>query len=298
MNKTIIGALCLISMSSLGFCDGELDFGNVGTGPLKAPGVTKSEPVLQKAVKTAPAKKQTRPKKEENKTVTKTVLGQVGVVKSKVAYIHKNPSPSAGKYFEAPAGMRLGVVKESGNWCGVRMGEAAKGALGWVDKKNLTFTGELVTEVTEVRTPQRNNKAQVSRGYFNANRNEVASSAYFDLARRFAGTPYVYGGNSPATGMDCSAFVKLVSAERGVNLPRTAREQATVGLTVDPAADVLRPGDRLYFRYKHDYIDHAGIYCGNGYFVHCNAVKKGVSVDLLDTPKHRNAFVIAKRDVR
>ncbi|MBP5718968.1 MAG: SH3 domain-containing protein, partial [Abditibacteriota bacterium] len=150
MNKIIIGALCLISMSSLGFCDGELNF-DLGTGPLKAPGMTKSEPVLRKAVKTAPAKKQAQPKKEENKTVTKTVLGQVGVVKSKVANIYKNPSHTSGKYFEAPSGMRLVVVKESGNWVGVRMGEAAKGALGWVDKKNLTFTGELVTEVTEVR---------------------------------------------------------------------------------------------------------------------------------------------------
>ena len=295
MNKTIIGALCLISLTSWAFCDSEMNFGN-----LSAPSVTKSEPQLRKTIaapqpkKQAQAKPPAQPKKQEPKT--KTVIGQVGVVKAKIANIYKSPSHNADKFFTASEGMRLVVVKESGEWIGVKMGEAAKGALGWVDKKNLTFTGEIVTEITEPAKPRQT--AQVSRGSFKTGRADVVAAAYFDLARRFAATPYVYGGNSPATGMDCSAFVKLVFSEQGINLPRTAREQANVGMTVDASKDVLRPGDRLYFRYKHDYIDHAGIYCGNGYYVHCNAVRNGVSVDVLDTPKNRAAFVVAKRDYR
>ena len=95
------------------------------------------------------------------------------------------------------------------------------------------------------------------------------------------------------SGMDCSAFVRMVFGQHGFSLPRTAREQAGVGQTV--TVDQLQPGDRLYFSCKNPYIDHCGIYAGGGYFVHCSSSRGGVAVDSLSSSFYWRNLVIAKR---
>jgi cell wall-associated NlpC family hydrolase len=72
----------------------------------------------------------------------------------------------------------------------------------------------------------------------------------------------VWGGESPS-GFDCSGLVQYVYGRLGVDLPRTAAEQARVGQPVAGLADA-RPGDLLAF---HDPVDHIGIYAGNGLMV-------------------------------
>jgi Cell wall-associated hydrolases (invasion-associated proteins) len=49
-----------------------------------------------------------------------------------------------------------------------------------------------------------------------------------NIAMRFGGVPYVWGGASPA-GFDCSGFVQYVFAQVGINLPRTADVQYELG---------------------------------------------------------------------
>jgi cell wall-associated NlpC family hydrolase len=83
-----------------------------------------------------------------------------------------------------------------------------------------------------------------------------------DVAQQFLGVPYVWGGASPS-GFDCSGLVQYVYRQLGVDLPRTAADQARVGQPVATLADA-RPGDLLAF---HDPVDHIGIYAGNGLMV-------------------------------
>jgi len=83
-----------------------------------------------------------------------------------------------------------------------------------------------------------------------------------DVAQQFLGVPYVWGGASPA-GFDCSGLVQYAYGQLGVELPRTAADQAQMGQPVASLAEA-RPGDLLAF---HDPVDHIGIYAGNGLMV-------------------------------
>jgi cell wall-associated NlpC family hydrolase len=111
----------------------------------------------------------------------------------------------------------------------------------------------------------------------------------------FHGVRYKWGGTDPRTGIDCSAFVKMLYGEIGVSLPRTAAEQAMVGQKITRLED-LRAGDRLYFWSKsRNKIGHTGVYLGNGYFVHSSSGKGQVSTDYLGSPKWMKTLVAARR---
>jgi cell wall-associated NlpC family hydrolase len=91
-------------------------------------------------------------------------------------------------------------------------------------------------------------------------------------ALRLTGEPYRTGGDSPATGFDCSGLVWYVYALQGVRLPRMAAEMAAV-LPPVPIAD-REPGDLLFFDTGGRY-SHVAIYIGNDRFVHAPSERTG-----------------------
>lgn len=82
------------------------------------------------------------------------------------------------------------------------------------------------------------------------------------IALQYLGVPYVWGGSSPSTGFDCSGFIMYVFAQIGVSLPHHAASQFSYGAPV--SREQLEPGDLVFF----DGLGHAGIYIGDGQFVH------------------------------
>lgn len=109
-------------------------------------------------------------------------------------------------------------------------------------------------------------------------------------ALRFLGTPYVFGGDSPA-GFDCSAYVQHVFAMVGIDLPRTADAQYDVG---KPAIGGPRPGDLVFFETYTYGPSHVGIYLGNGEFVHASS-SRGVEVSKLSESYWAARYIGAKR---
>ena len=85
------------------------------------------------------------------------------------------------------------------------------------------------------------------------------------IAERYLGVRYLWGGNNPDEGFDCSGFVQFVYAQLGIQLPHYAASQYSVTAHVDAAE--LEPGDLLFFEPRADGPGHVGIYVGGGVFV-------------------------------
>lgn len=109
---------------------------------------------------------------------------------------------------------------------------------------------------------------------------------FVKVAQRYAGTPYVWGGES-ARGFDCSGFIILVMRDLGYkSLPHSAAEQFNYGKPI--ARELMKPGDLVFFKntYKAG-ISHVGIYLGNGRFIHAAGTGKGTIVSTLFEAKWR-----------
>ncbi|MDA8131962.1 MAG: C40 family peptidase [Elusimicrobia bacterium] len=111
----------------------------------------------------------------------------------------------------------------------------------------------------------------------------------------YLNTPYLWGGMHPDTGMDCSAFAKLVYARAGLYLPRVSAEQFAQTKRLPPAS--VLPGDLIFFAMKNPgtpRVDHVGIYVGKGFFVHAS-FSNGVHIDSVYNPYYYARMVSVRK---
>ncbi|MDI3328086.1 MAG: NlpC/P60 family protein [Alicyclobacillaceae bacterium] len=115
------------------------------------------------------------------------------------------------------------------------------------------------------------------------------STEIVSTARKYVGTPYVWGGTTPS-GFDCSGFVQYVFAQHGINLPRTSSEMYEMGTPVsDPQA-----GDLVFFSTYEPGVSHVGIYLGNGQFISSTS-SSGVQIVSMDNPYWASRYIGARR---
>lgn len=95
------------------------------------------------------------------------------------------------------------------------------------------------------------------------------------------GTPYRYGGNTPDSGFDCSGLIGYVYRNQvGTPPPRTVAQLNTWGTPIDSSE--LRTGDLVVFGTGRQ-PSHAGIYVGEGRFVHAPSTGGTVRLDHLQS---------------
>ena len=126
----------------------------------------------------------------------------------------------------------------------------------------------------------------------NAQTNPQGESAVVDSARKYLGTPYVWGGTSPS-GFDCSGFTQYVLAQNGKSIPRTSQEQFASGQAVDKSQ--LQAGDLVFYDWSGGTeATHVGIYEGNGKMIH--APHSGDVVKEVDFNSYgQNVYLGARR---
>jgi cell wall-associated NlpC family hydrolase len=114
-----------------------------------------------------------------------------------------------------------------------------------------------------------------------------------NVATQYVGTPYRFGGASPA-GFDCTGFVMFVYSQFGISLPRNEAGQLNSGPQVSP--DDLQPGDVVVFANTYRAgLSHTGIYVGDGKFVHAANERTGVIISNLWDSYWGPRFVGASR---
>jgi len=123
-----------------------------------------------------------------------------------------------------------------------------------------------------------------------------SATALVGQALDLLGVRYRRGGTSVESGFDCSGFVKNVyEGTLGLVLPRSAAQQAAVTQKID--VNDLQPGDLVFFNTMRRAFSHAGIYIGNGEFVHAPRTGASVRVDRLDLAYWKRRFNGARRVV-
>ncbi|MBQ1277171.1 MAG: C40 family peptidase, partial [Thermoguttaceae bacterium] len=102
---------------------------------------------------------------------------------------------------------------------------------------------------------------------------ELSAERLIATAKRFLGTPYVWGGTS-AKGVDCSGLTSLSFYLNGFDILRDVSLLQGEGVEVDltQGRDALKPGDLLIFGAKRadgsTYYRHVAIYLGDDRFIH------------------------------
>jgi cell wall-associated NlpC family hydrolase len=114
------------------------------------------------------------------------------------------------------------------------------------------------------------------------------------VASQYLGTPYHFGGASPASGFDCSGLAQYAYGQSGVGLPRVAADQFKVGQPVDRAS--LQPGDLVFFQDSTGYIHHVGMYLGDDKFIQAPHPGDVVKISSLDEPYYAGQFAGGRRD--
>jgi cell wall-associated NlpC family hydrolase len=100
---------------------------------------------------------------------------------------------------------------------------------------------------------------------------KLDGATILQVASKYVGTPYVFGGETPG-GFDCSGYVAFVFSQFGLALPHSVHGQNRMGILIKPEDAV--PGDLVVF----DDLSHDGIFAGNGNFYH--SPRPGDSVKL------------------
>ncbi|MCF7520590.1 C40 family peptidase [Neisseria sp. ZJ106] len=140
---------------------------------------------------------------------------------------------------------------------------------------------QILNQFNQAAAPAADNHARTAA---NASANANARGGADQLigsAMGLLGVAYRYGGTSVRTGFDCSGFMQYIFRNAaGLNLPRTAAEQATMGTHVDRSE--LQPGDMVFFRTMgRGRISHVGLYIGNDRFIHAPRTGKNIEITSL-----------------
>jgi cell wall-associated NlpC family hydrolase len=109
------------------------------------------------------------------------------------------------------------------------------------------------------------------------------------IALEAVGTPYRWGGESPASGFDCSGLVRWAYGRLGIDVPHSSYALWSTGRPV--ARTSVEAGDVLVF----SGLGHVGLYLGRDRMVHAPQSGRTVEVVGLSSTTYGSRLVGARR---
>ena len=114
-----------------------------------------------------------------------------------------------------------------------------------------------------------------------------------NTAKRYIGVPYKWGGESAATGFDCSGYTMVIYQQNGLNLPRTSQQQWKAGKPI--ASRQLLKGDLVFFAtIGGKRVSHVGIYLGGDKFLHAPGRGRKIQTASLTDRYFRSRYLGAR----
>jgi cell wall-associated NlpC family hydrolase len=114
-------------------------------------------------------------------------------------------------------------------------------------------------------------------------------------ARKYLGTPYQWGGESPQTGFDCSGLVQWAYAKAGIQIPRVTDQQIDAPGGIKVGRKHLLPGDLVFFRDASGYVHHVGMSLGGDRFIEAPRTGLNVRISSLNDPYYAQQFTGGRR---
>lgn len=121
----------------------------------------------------------------------------------------------------------------------------------------------------------------------------ISGQTIVDTAMKYIGVPYRWAGTSPEEGFDCSGLVYYCFQQNGITVNRVAQSMYYDGKAVN--LNKLKPGDILLFGSSEYNIWHAGLYVGNGQFIH--SPHSGASVRVESLSDQYGLHLVAARRI-
>lgn len=260
-------------------------------------------------IKSTPTKNETAQAKTTAQTSVQSAA-KSGTITGDVVNLRNSPDTTAKILDKLQQKDSVKVLNYSDGWYKVR---TSGGVTGWVYKQYIAVKeasssrgagGELSRARTEavkaavVEEPKVSIAAVESKDSKESNDTAKDTSdlgqQIVEYSKKFLGVKYVWGGASPK-GFDCSGLVKYVYNHFGINVNRVAADQAKQGEKV--AKGELKPGDLVFFDTDGgmNYINHVGIYAGDGKFVEASSGRSRVIVMDMDNGFYSRVYMGAKR---
>lgn len=188
-----------------------------------------------------------------------------GTVTASQLNVRQGPSTSELIFHTLWKGNKVSIIGVSNGWCRIRLSD---GRIGWV-------SGEYITEAGSSQ--------------------QQKIDKVVSLSKSLIGTPYVFGGKSPADGgFDCSGLTVYVFGQVGYTLNRISTDQATQGVFV--SSGNKKAGDLVFFSINGTgKVDHVGIYIGNGQMIHSPKPGDTVKTVSIDTSYWQQRYISTRR---
>lgn len=223
----------------------------------------------------------TKDTKQQDTKSQDTVTTKTGYISSDSVNFRKEASTDATVLNVFNKNDKITILGEQDEW----VKASYNSQVGYVAKQ---FVSEKKIETTSRSSEKR--ETTISTTTVSTKGQEVV-----EYAKQFLGSRYVYGGETPAKGFDCSGLTKYVYQRFGVTLTHSATAQSKVGTKVEK--ENLQPGDLVFFSDYKTYqgIGHCGIYIGNNLFIHASTESTGVITSSLLKGSYVKRYVTATR---